>query len=85
MSKEALELALNAEIDNHLGYNKHEVSSTSNSRNGATRNPFALKMASSNSIHLEIEMVAFSLSWLRRIKLDSPPWMTKHYSFTLKE
>lgn len=52
MNKEALERALNAEIDDHLGYDKHEVSSTSNSHNGTTRKPFALKMASSNSIHL---------------------------------
>lgn len=28
---------MNAELDDHLGYAKHEVSDTSNSRNGTTR------------------------------------------------
>ena len=36
LTKVTVERALNAELDNHLGYDKHEVSSTSNSRNGTT-------------------------------------------------
>ena len=31
-----VETALNAELDEHLGYNKHEKSPTRNSRNGCT-------------------------------------------------
>lgn len=34
LKKVAVEAALNAEMDDHLGYEKHEKSNTSNSRNG---------------------------------------------------
>jgi transposase-like protein len=34
LTKVAVEAALNAELDDHLGYSKHETSSTDNSRNG---------------------------------------------------
>jgi len=36
LTKVAVERALNAEFDDHFGYDKHEVSRTSNSRNGTT-------------------------------------------------
>ncbi len=36
LTKVAVEAALNAELDHHLGYSKHETSSTDNSRNGFT-------------------------------------------------
>ncbi len=36
LTKVTVERALNAELDDHLGYDKNEVSSTSNSRNGTT-------------------------------------------------
>lgn len=34
MTKITVEAALNAELDDHLGYGKHEKSSSENSRNG---------------------------------------------------
>lgn len=34
LTKITVEAALNAELDDHLGYEKHELSNTSNSRNG---------------------------------------------------
>lgn len=34
LTKITIEAALNAELDDHLGYDKHQKSSTSNSRNG---------------------------------------------------
>lgn len=37
LTKVTVERALNAELDDHLGYDKHEHSSNSNSRNGTTR------------------------------------------------
>jgi transposase-like protein len=37
LTKITVETALNAELDDHLGYAKHEASGTSNSRNGTTR------------------------------------------------
>ncbi|SFD40922.1 IS256 family transposase [Pseudoalteromonas denitrificans] len=36
LTKITVEVALNAELDNHLGYSKHEASSSENSRNGFT-------------------------------------------------
>ena len=36
LTKVAVEAALNAELDDHLGYSKHEASDTDNSRNGFT-------------------------------------------------
>ena len=36
LTKVAVEAALNAELDDHLGYSKHETSGTDNSRNGVT-------------------------------------------------
>jgi transposase-like protein len=36
LTKVAVEAALNAELDDHLGYSKHEASSIDNSRNGFT-------------------------------------------------
>lgn len=37
LTKVTVEAALNAELDEHLGYEKHAQSDTSNSRNGASR------------------------------------------------
>jgi len=37
LTKVTVEAALNAELDDHLGYAKHEQSSSDNSRNGVTR------------------------------------------------
>lgn len=37
LTKITVETALNAELDDHLGYSKHEASDASNSRNGTTR------------------------------------------------
>ena len=34
MSKITIEAALNAELDDHLGYDKHDVTDSTNSRNG---------------------------------------------------
>ncbi len=37
LTKVTIETALNAELDDHLGYDKHQPSSTDNSRNGYSR------------------------------------------------
>jgi transposase-like protein len=37
LTKVTVEAALNAELDDHLGYDKHEQSNSNNSRNGVTR------------------------------------------------
>ena len=38
MGKITIETALNAELDDHLGFTKHKQSETDNNRNGYTRN-----------------------------------------------
>ena len=40
LTKITIETALNAELDKHLGYDKHEISNTKNSRNGYTSKTF---------------------------------------------
>jgi putative transposase len=37
LTKVTVETALNAELDEHLGYEKHESSNNTNSRNGRSR------------------------------------------------
>tara|TARA_B110000503_G_scaffold67335_1_gene105522 strand:+ start:267 stop:398 length:132 start_codon:yes stop_codon:yes gene_type:complete len=37
LTKIVVETALNAELDDHLGFDKHEQSDADNSRNGDTR------------------------------------------------
>ncbi|WP_200821373.1 transposase [Oceanicoccus sp. KOV_DT_Chl] len=37
LTKVMVEAALSAELDDHLGYSKHEQSTSENSRNGVTR------------------------------------------------
>lgn len=37
LSKITIEAALNAKLDDHLGYDKNEISDSDNSRNGSTR------------------------------------------------
>ncbi|VAW66771.1 hypothetical protein MNBD_GAMMA11-132 [hydrothermal vent metagenome] len=37
LSKMTIEAALNAELNDYLGYDKHEISPSDNSRNGYTR------------------------------------------------
>ena len=44
LTKITVEAALNAELEEHLGYALHEKSTTNNSRNGYSLNLFALKM-----------------------------------------
>ena len=40
LSKITIEAALNAELDDHLGYDKNEITGSDNSRNGYTSKPF---------------------------------------------
>ena len=43
LTKISVEAALNAELDDHLGYDKHEKTNVSNSRNGFTRKTLQTK------------------------------------------
>ena len=48
-TKVALEAVLNAELDDHLGYSKHETSDANNSRNGPPARRYVPKTVSLNS------------------------------------
>ena len=63
LTKVMVEAALSAELDDHLGYRKHEQSSSDNSRNGVTAKPCALKMASLSWIRHVTDKVILNRSW----------------------
>jgi len=46
LTKVTVEAALNTELDDHLGYAKHEKTSTPNNRNGFPQKKLKLKMVS---------------------------------------
>ena len=73
LTKVTVERALNAELGDLLVTINMKYLAPPIAVMAPQAKPFALKMASSSSIHREIEMGAFSLSWLRKIKLASPP------------
>jgi hypothetical protein len=70
LTKVTVEGALNAELDDHLCYDKHEQSSSSNSLNGATR-----KTANLSPTHHGIGKWTLSLSWLKSTKPALLRWM----------
>ena len=74
LTKITVETALNAELDDHLGYSKHEVSDASNSRNGTTR-----KTLQTGDVQFRkgIEKAPSSPSWSKSISDASPPWTIK--------
>jgi putative transposase len=77
LKKVTVEAALNAELDEHIGFTKHEKVSTGNSRNGFTSKrlqtedgPFELETP-------EIATVVLNPNGLKRINAVSPPWTTR--------
>jgi putative transposase len=63
LTKITVETALNAELDDHLGYSKHEASDASNSRDGTTRKTLKQMMVSSSLRRQGIEKALSSPSW----------------------
>jgi transposase-like protein len=57
-----VEAALNAEMEEHLGYEKHAKYVVKNNRNGKTTKRIKRKMASLNSRHPVIAMAHLNLS-----------------------
>ena len=75
LTKITVEAALNAELDEHLGYEKNQKDTSINYQNGYSSK--TLKMANLNLIHQEIVMVTLSLSWSRKTKLALRRWMIR--------
>jgi hypothetical protein len=77
LTKITVETALNAELDDHLGYSKYEASDASNSRDGTTRKTLKQMMVSSSLRRQGIEKALSSPSWSKSISDASPPWTIK--------
>ena len=68
LKKITVETALNAELDDHLGYDRHQLSDNSNSRNGYSSKSRSPKMASSRSLFRGIVRVPLNRRWLKNIR-----------------
>lgn len=85
LKKLTVETILNAELTDHLGYEKHSPRVGKNARNGYTTKrlltddgEFELDTPRDRVVHL-------SLSSSRKVKLESRKWIVKFYPFMLKE
>jgi len=63
LKKIGVEVALNAEMTHHLGYDKHQPKPATNARNGYTKKRLSLAMARWNCVHRAIVMGPLNLSW----------------------
>jgi hypothetical protein len=81
--KITVETALNAELDDHLGYSKHEESDSSNSRNGSTRKTLQPVTANFRWTRRETEKAASNPNWRKNISAATPPW-TIGFSFSMR-
>ena len=60
LSKITIEAAPNAELDDHLGYDKNEITKSDNSRNGYTRKTIQTEDGQLRSTPLVIERVTLN-------------------------
>ena len=77
LTKVAVEAALNAELDDHLVYSKHETSGSDNSRNGSTS-----KTLRTEDGQLELNTPrdrhgSFEPQLVKKRQTRLPQWMTK--------
>jgi len=74
-----VETALNAELDDHLGYDRHEQSDESNSRNG-----FSTKVLQTEGGQFDLgtprdRTGSFESKLVKNTSAGSPQWMTKSF------
>jgi len=72
LTKVTVETALNAELDEHLGYGKHQSSDADNSRNGYTSKHLKNEDGQFELTLRAIATAVLSLSSSRKNKLVSP-------------
>lgn len=77
LTKITVEAALNAELDDHLGYDRNEQSDNSNSRNGYTSKTLKTEDGQFKLDTLGIVKAPSNPSWSRRAKPALPRWMTR--------
>lgn len=77
LTKVTVEAALNVELDEHLGYARHEQSEQQNSRNGYSAKTIRTE---DGEIILDTPRdrdASFEPNWLKRTKLASRQWTTR--------
>ena len=77
LTKVTVEAALNAELDDHLGYDKHEKTSSVNSRNGYSSKQLRTEDGQFELNTPRTETAASSLRSSKSNKPASPPWTIK--------
>ncbi len=76
--KMTVETALNTELSEHLGYEKHQPKPKGNARNGYTPKTLKASLAKLESPLRVIGKVVLNLNWSRNIRPDSPRWMIRY-------
>jgi hypothetical protein len=82
LTKIRVAMARNAELDDHLGFDKHKQSDSGNNRTVTRVKPCRLKTASLKCTHLGIDQLALNLSWSKSIRAASRQWTTRFCSST---
>jgi putative transposase len=81
-TKITVETALNAELDEHLGFGKHEQSDGDNNRNGYTSKTLQTEDGQFELDTPRDRAVASNPSWSKSTSVVLPRWMTISCSFT---
>ncbi len=77
LTKVAVKRVLNAELDDHLGYDKHETSANSNSRNGTSSKTLRTEDGQFQLDTPRDREGSFEPKIVKRAKPVSPPWTIK--------
>ena len=79
LTKVTVEAALNAELDEHLGYSRHEQSTKDNYRNG-----YSSKAIRTKDGEVDLDAPRLTLSSSKRIKPALRRWTIRFYICTPK-
>ncbi len=84
LTKVTVEHDLNAELDDHLGYEKHNASSNSNKRNGTTSKTLRTEDGQFQLDTPRDRDGSFEPKIVKKAKLNLLPWTIKYYFYTPK-
>lgn len=84
LTKITVEAVLNAELDNHLGFAKHEKTNTNNSRNGYSSKIVQTKAGQFELSTLRDRNGEFEPELVKKTSVNLRPWMTRSFSFMLR-
>lgn len=80
LTKVTVEAALNAELEDHLGYSKHEKSASSNQRNGYSSKKVQMEDGEFELNTPRDRQGSFEPKMVKRTRRGSPPWMTRSFT-----